>query len=222
MTVQNTTAVRVGGLLAWAALGAVAPASAQNLLGNAAFDGSLASWANYGSAVPADGGRVYAAFPDDALGVAGSGSVQLTLGLAATAGTQVGIAQCVPVAAGQNYNYGARLKQPSGQGTSGDARTMIDIVFYSDGACATSLNLGEGLGVGVGVAYPLSDETWRAVPGTVPTSGGSVVAPAGAASAQFRLLIERTASGGAAVVHYDRAFFGMNLTPVQLQTYTVD
>lgn len=221
MNVFVTTASRASGLAVALLLGAAAPAGAQNLLGNASFDGSLSGWSNYGSAVPADGGRAHAAFPEDASGVAGSGSAQLNLAGIAPVGTQIGIAQCVAVAPNQAYNYGARFKQPTGQATTG-VQALVDVVFFSDGACATPLNVGEEQGVVVGTAYPLSDTLWQAIPGTVPTSGSVVTSPAGAASAQFRLLIERTGNTSAAVVRYDQTFFGVNLTPVQLQTYTVD
>lgn len=209
------------GLVAGVLLGLALPAAAQNLLANGDFNGALGSWSNFGSAVPADGTRSYAPFPDDAGAVAGSGSAQLQLGAAATFGVQIGLSQCVPVIASQAYNYGARVKLPTGQSTS-QARALVDVVFFSDGACTTAQNLGEQQGLVVGTAYALDDTIWRGIPGTVPTTAGSVVSPPGAGSVQFRILIERAGGAQAATARFDRAFFGVNLTPVQLQSYSVE
>lgn len=209
------------GLGATLLLGLALPATAQNLLANGDFNGALTSWTNFGSAVPADGTRSYAPFPDDAGAVPTSGSAQLQLGALATGGVQIGLSQCVPVIGSQAYNYGARAKLPTGQST-GQARALVDVVFFSDAACATPQNLGEQQGLLVGTAYALDDSAWRGVPGTVPTTAGSVVSPPGAGSAQFRILIERANGAQAATARFDRAFFGVNLTPVQLQSYSVE
>lgn len=209
------------GLVASVLLGLALPAAAQNLLANGDFNGALTSWNNYGSAVPADGTRSYAAFPEDAGAAATSGSAQLQLGAAATGGVQIGLSQCVPVVGSQTYNYGARAKLPTGQ-SSGQARALVDVVFFSDGACVTPQNLGELQGLMIGTAYALDDSAWRGIPGTVSTTAGSVVSPPGAGSAQFRILIERANGAQAATARFDRAFFGVNLTPVQLQSYSVE
>lgn len=200
-------------------LGAV-ESGAQNLLLNAGFDSSLAIWSTVGAV--GNGNQIH----DPAEDVGGdptSGAVELSVTNVAPVGAQIGIGQCVAVTAGQTYNYGTRIKFPTGQ-ASGEVRTFIEVEFFSTPGCGSSQNLGEGEGTLLGtVNYPLSDTAWYGIPGTVPTSGpGVVVAPVGTQSAVVRLLVERASGAQAAQALFDNAFFGVGLIPVELQEFVVE
>jgi hypothetical protein len=210
-------AILLGLVLAWLPFSALA----QNLLANSRFDGDLSGWTPVGSANAADGARVYAPFPEDFNGSPTSGSARLSLTAAAAVGIQIGLAQCIPVSVGSNYNYGTRLKAPTGQSV-GDLFAFVEVEFFTDATCTTSLNEGEGQGAVIGVAYPLDDTLWRALPGTIPASAPVVTAPVGAVRAMVRVLVERGSGNQAGQALFDNAFFGIGLTPVELQSFTVE
>ena len=193
---------------------------AQNLLLNAGFDGSLASWSTVG--VVGNGNQIHDP-AEDVAGNAASGAAELSLTVAAPAGAQSGIRQCVAVTAGQTYHYGTRMKFPLGQ-ASGAVQTFIEVEFFSTAGCGSSQNAGEGEGTLLGTGnYPLSDTAWYGIPGTVPTSGpGVVVAPVGAQSAMVLLVVERASGAQAAQALFDNAFFGVGLIPVELQGFVVE
>lgn len=206
-------------LLVFSLLGA-REGKAQNLLLNSGFDSSLASWSTVGAV--GNGNQIH----DPAEDVGGdptSGAVELSVTNVAPVGAQSGIVQCVAVTAGQTYNYGTRIKFPTGQ-ASGEVQTFIEVEFFSTLGCGSSQNLGEGEGTLLGtVNYPLSDTAWYGIPGTVPASGpGIVVAPAGAQSAGVLLVIERANGAQAAQALFDNAFFGVGLIPVELQGFMIE
>ena len=193
---------------------------AQNLLLNSGFDTSLANWSTVGAV--GNGNQIHDP-AEDVGGNAASGAVELSLTVAAPVGAQSGIAQCVAVTGGQTYNYGTRIKFPTGQ-ASGAVQTFIEIEFFSTAGCGTSQNIGEGEGTLLGTGnYPLSDTAWYGIPGTVPASGpGVVVAPAGAQSALVLLVVERASGAQAAQALFDNTFFGVGLIPVELQEFVVE
>lgn len=106
--------------LLWCAQG-----QAQNLVVNTGFATDLASWSNYGTPSPDDGTRTWNT--DDVDGLPASGSAELTVD---AAGAKVGLAQCIPATAGQNYLYYARVKFLTGQ-TTGLSRAVMEIAYFA-------------------------------------------------------------------------------------------
>ena len=216
---RNTPALRRAALTGLAAALACAPAAAQNLLGNPGFDGGLDSWNTYGSQEISNGQRSYAS--GDVAGAPGSGSAQLILGAKAGSGVAIGLSQCFAVVPSQSYNYGARALVPTGQAT-GKTRVHVEVAFFSAPACEASLGGGGGQSLLIGVDFPLDDTAWRGIPGGVPGTPASLVAPKTAASAQLRVYLARDSGAGGAMANVDNVFFGINLTPVSLQRFSVD
>jgi hypothetical protein len=197
-----------------------AEAGAQNLLQNAMFDDAnmLASWSTFGGA---DGTQIHDP-AEDVGGVAASGAVELTLNAAAAVGAQSGVSQCVGVTANTLYNYGTRVKMPTGQAT-GEVGAWIDVEFFSDASCGTSQSIGEAQGTLIGsINYALSNTVWYGIPGTVPGGAQTVTAPVGAGSVLVRLFVERESGRAVAVALFDNAFFGQNVTPVELQEFGIE
>lgn len=216
--VRNIPMLRPALLAGLAAALACAPVAAQNLLGNPGFDGGLGGWSDYGSQELSNGQRSYTG--TDVAGAPGSGSAQLLLGAKAGNGVAIGLSQCFAVSPSQSYNYGARVLLPTGQ-PAGQARVHIEVAFYSAPLCEASLGVG-GQSLLIGTDFPLDDSAWRGVPAGVPGTPASLVAPKTAASAQLRLYLMRDSATGGAMANVDNVFFGVNLTPVALQRFSVD
>jgi len=113
-------------LVAAAVISIASPALAQNLLTNPGFSQSdqLGSWN------PATGASWS---PDDSHGNAASGSVQIEINDI----TSIAISQCVPVTAGQVYDFGIDVRM----GVQGQAFGKAGIVVrsYSDASCIHEL-----------------------------------------------------------------------------------
>lgn len=216
---RNTPAAGRAMVAGLAAVLACAPAVAQNLPGNPGFDGGLDSWSDYGSQELSNGQRNYTGA--DVAGAAGSGSAQLLLSAKAGNGVAIGLSQCFAVAPSQSYNYGARVRLPSGQPT-GQARVHIEVAFYSAPFCEASLGVGGSQSLLIGTDFPLDDNAWRGIPAGVPGTPATLVTPKTAASAQLRLYLMRDSAAGGAMANVDNVFFGVNLTPVSLQGFRVD
>ncbi|MCQ4163325.1 hypothetical protein [Tahibacter harae] len=216
---RNTPVIRRALLAGLTAALASAPAAAQNLLGNPGFGGGLDSWSDYGSQELSNGQRNYTGA--DVAGVAGSGSAQFLLSAKAGNGVAIGLSQCFAVVPSQSYNYGARVLLPTGQPT-GQARVHIEVAFYSAPACEASLGTGGSQSLLIGTDFPLDDSAWRGLPAGVPGTPASLVSPKTAASAQLRVYLMRDNAAGGAMANVDNVFFGVNLTPVALQRFSVD
>jgi hypothetical protein len=206
-------------LAVFAAALASAPAAAQNLLSNPGFDGGLDSWSDYGSGEISNGQRNYTT--TDVAGAAGSGSTQLILSGKASSGVPIGLSQCFTVLPGQSYNYGSRVLLPTGQPT-GQARVYVEVAFYAAPGCESSLDVSSSQSLLIGTDFPLDDTTWRGIPAGVPGAAASIVTPKTAASAELRLFVVRDSGAGGARANFDNAFFGVNLTPVSLQQFSVE
>ncbi len=193
----------------------------QNLLLNPDFDDAsgLTSWTAFGGA---NGTQIHEP-TEDVGNVLASGAVDLTLNAATAAGDQSGISQCVAVAPTTNYNYGTRVKVPTGQAAN-EVFIFIEVEFSSGAGCVAANSLGgEAQGGTIGALdYPLSNTTWYGIPGTVPGTAQTVMSPAGAGSVLVRLYVERDTGTTAATAFFDRPFFGAGVIPVELQEFVVE
>lgn len=193
----------------------------QNQLTNPDFDDAvgLASWTAFGGA---NGTQLHE--PDEDVGnVVASGAVDLTLNAATVTGDQTGLQQCVAVLPTTNYNYGTRVKVPTGQAVN-DVFIFVEVEFFSGAGCVAANSLGgEGQGGTIGaVDYPLSNTTWYGIPGTVPGTAQTVMSPLGAGSVEVRLYLERASGTGVATTFFDRPFLGVGVIPVELQEFVVE
>jgi hypothetical protein len=128
----------------------------------------------------------------------------------------------VAVTANTLYNYGTRVKMPNDGQPTDEVDAWIDVEFFSDGGCTTSLVVGDGQGGTIGsVNYPLGT-TWHGIPGTVPGTAQTVTSPAGAGSVLVRLYVERFTGTAVATAFFDNPFFGVNVTPVEVQEFVVE
>jgi hypothetical protein len=191
---------------------------AQNLVVNTGFATDLASWVNYGTASPDDGTRTWNS--DDVNAAPASGSAELTVD---AAGAKVGLAQCLPATAGQNYLYYARVKFLAGQ-TTGLSRAVMEVAYFASADCTGASGGGEGLGAVIGTAYPLSNTVWGGIPGNAaPGVEGSAVAPTGANSAQVRIFVEQLTGTDAHTARFDQVVFhNASTVPVSLMQFDVE
>ncbi|NOT57212.1 MAG: hypothetical protein HOP18_21630, partial [Deltaproteobacteria bacterium] len=107
----------------------------QNLLLNPDFDDAngLTNWTAFGGA---NGTQIHEP-AEDVGNVAASGAVDLTLNAATAAGDQSGISQCVAVVPTTNYNYGTRVKVPTGQAAD-EVFIFIEVEFFSGVGCVAA------------------------------------------------------------------------------------
>lgn len=191
---------------------------AQNLVVDTGFATDLASWVNYGTASPDDGTRTWNS--DDVNAAPTSGSAEFTVD---APGAKVGLAQCLPVTAGQNYLYYARVKFLAGQ-TTGLSRAMVEVAYFPSTDCTAASGGGEGLGAVIGTAYPLSNTVWGGIPGNAaPGVEGSAVAPAGSNSAQLRIFVEQLTGTDAHTARFDQVVFhNASTVPVSLMQFDVE
>ncbi|TDR41556.1 hypothetical protein DFR29_11038 [Tahibacter aquaticus] len=211
---RNFIRLSAGGLfLLWCAQG-----QAQNLVVNTGFATDLSSWTDFGSALPADGTRVWNA--DDVNAIASSGSAQFTV---QTAASQIGLVQCLPAIGEQTYEYYARVKFLAGQ-TDAAARAVMEIAFFASADCTADSSGGQGLGAVVGTAYPLSDTIWRGIPTNAgPAIEGSALAPAATSSAQVRIFVEQLTGSEPHSVRFDQVVFhNASGVPVTLMHFDVE
>jgi len=155
----------------------------ENLLINGGFSTGLAPWGWDQRYIQAAGAEAWTSF--DANGSPSSGSAFLTV---AQAGRARQLLQCVRLAGGQVYEFGARVYFPSGQANEG--RAVIGYVEYASPDCS-------GTFTGFGVLQYLPSTTkniWqqmRAKPPLAPTAGsmqviiGPLLSTPGTLSAYF-------------------------------------
>jgi hypothetical protein len=164
----------------------VSSSSAQNLLTNPGFATDTSGWTLGVSFMTASWENL------DATGQSGSGSVLET---STVAGLTNGLTQCVPVVAGQAYDFGARIMAPGGESNQFDANA--EVVWYSGSSCrSTSLGTDDGAFVsGTSSVF-------------VGTSASGKVAPAGAGSASLILALGVAPGASLPVsVSFDDAYF---------------
>lgn len=150
-------------------------ASAANLLTNGGFDGGTSGWQ-----LVSEPGRYRSEWrAEDATGDVASGSVRIEhLGDAAV--NYAATVQCVAVSPGATYQTAARFRVPASQSGSGTGR--IGITWYSSPGCSGGFIQG---------GFLLTRDTV----GGWSRQTGSVVAPAGAASARIELQVELETAG---------------------------
>jgi len=175
---------------------------AQNLVPNGTFDTDVNGW----NVTLPNVTMVWDA--NDRHGAPDVGSAVITNDFSLTNMRQVVTSSCVTgIVGGQQYDIGAWIEAPTGQGTSG--LVSIFAFFYSGPSCASSL------GVGFGVTDIAPTDTWTLYNVTNRT------APAGAGSARFEIWNSRSAAVPWEF-HVDDTFVGPPGTvPVELLTFEV-
>jgi len=178
-------------------------ASAQNQVVNGDFNTDVSNWVNNTPTISWS--------PLDAFGNPGSGSGLVTLPVVPFGGT-FGCDQIIAtVSVGSTYDYGGRIRVPSGQ-TAGITVT-IAAIFYG-ASCSGIISSANTTGV---LTSGGSTDTW-----VFQTS--SVVAPVGATCAGvFLELLVPGATGNPVVANFDTLRFGLQpTTPVELKSVNVD
>lgn len=164
-------------------LAAATPATAENLLANPHFDGSLAGW----TAAP---GAAWSSA--DVAGSAGSGSASGSNSSPEGDLAVLQVSQCVPVTSGDIYDVGVRVLVADGQSRTGSAPVVVQ--WYDEEGCAGSPVFTETVGT---ATIPL---TWM-------TISDSLSAPATSSSAVLALFVDKNEAGGTFAAHFDNASF---------------
>jgi hypothetical protein len=174
--------------LAVLALLAAAPLSAQNLLTNPRFDGSLLGWTT--EAAVAAVHSTARDYGDNA--ASGSALISNAQGAADTAG---GVSQCVAVTAGIRYHLSTRFLIPAGQARA--ARAQVHIAPFSSPGCVTSVS---GF-VSNGTPAITTFDRWGSI--RVSTTIAS-----GVASVRVTARLVKVEAGGTVQGYFDEVAFG--------------
>lgn len=163
-----------------------------NIVQNPGFATDLSSWS-----VPSNTSGVWD--PKNRSGV--GGSAHLT-SLATNAGSapNAGILQCVAASPGHTYAFGASLLVPGDVASASPVIPLLDVRFFSDASCASSLTQLDQVIV---QADPVFRDTWIDIQ-------GHRTSPAGTQSAQVAFAaVDFTGSSTAesVQVYVDDAFF---------------
>ncbi len=174
------------GVVAGAVVYVAASAAAQNQVFNGSFAKSLRGWFQ-------DQYVVWS--PVDAQGLASSGSV-LVVNTFQMYGR--GVEQCISgptIIPGNRYTFGGTIRIPTGQATTGWA--AVGLRWYGQPACG-----GDTLPDQPRANASVVDDTFHTV------GQASVLAPAGAASAQFVAYATKAEAGGVFLAYLDDLYFG--------------
>ncbi|MEO6327205.1 MAG: hypothetical protein ABIT01_20185 [Thermoanaerobaculia bacterium] len=201
------------------------PATSQNLVVNDTFDvgPQISGWASFGSALVADGGRSWSA--NDANGLSASGSALMTISATAPVGTLIGLSQCIDIsaqAALSTYKFFTSADALAVQNQ--ESRAIVEVAFFSNAACTTFQNLGEGQGGNVSLVPPIGPP-WKTFPGNATAGGteGTATAPAGANGLQVRLYLERTSGTTQQQIQFDSAVVHLQgTTPATLTRFEAE
>ena len=180
---------RNGGALGVVVLAVVciaASATAQNQIFNGSFEKSLRGWVQEDWVLWS---------PSDAHNVQSSGSVLVVNTLYHNGR---GVEQCIAgpaIVPGSAYTYGGMIRIPTGQGNTGWA--AVGLRWYGQPACG-----GDPLDDQPRAQASAADNGFHAV------NQDHVLAPAGAASAQFVAYATKFESGGVFVAYLDDLYFG--------------
>lgn len=168
------------------ALGFTAQARAQNLLTNANFDTDVSTWVL--------GLNATALWqPLDAVASPTSGSALVT-NSSADASRGTGILQCRAATAGQSYDFGVKVRIPSGQASTGSANGIV--AWFSSPTCTSGGLIGNAPTPGITVF-----DRWQGVSAT------NVKAPAGAVAGYFECQVNKDGAGGTFRAYCDDLFF---------------
>jgi hypothetical protein len=174
------------GVVAGAVMCIAASATAQNQVFNGSFAKNLRGWVQ----------EPYVLWsPVDAHGLTSSGSVLVVNTFQMIA---QGVEQCIAgptIIPGNRYTFGGTMRIPSGQATTGWA--AVGLRWYAQPACG-----GDPLSEQPRASVSVADGTFHTV------GQASVVAPAGAASAQFVAYATKAEAGGVFLAYLDDLFFG--------------
>jgi hypothetical protein len=198
--------MRTASLLVFLTVAVVASAGARsaNLVTNPDFDIDAFGWneSNANIHVSRDATR-------NQVGMAGSGAGFVS-NSHPIAGATFPIYQCALLsgaAGGTTYGFGAWIFTPSGQPTTGNAK--VEIVYWDADNC-----LGQILATQATPATSVFD-VWNLYTATS-------LAPAGSASVEVRLTLQKDDAGSVYSVAFDGVRFGIDpTTPVGLQRFDV-
>lgn len=167
-------------------LASSAPGAAANLVSNAGFDENLDSWTlTAGSDFPIDWS------PQDVAGSPQSGSVRLRDRLEEAHTFVRGAHQCIPVVAGESYDFGAWARVPSGQDREGE--TIVQVTWYASSEC-------DGPSLDRAIEFiTTSTAGWELL------GRENQVAPAGSLRAKLELLSRGYDTGGTFTALFDDA-----------------
>ncbi len=163
------------------------PVGAQNLVNNAEFHMGVGLWDD----TPPD--LVIALHSMDWMDDPGSGSAEITNN--ASGAYNAGVRQCVSdgIIGGDLYDFGARVRVPSGQSESGNAY-LIGFVYDQEDCAGSQIDWPSSNSVS-------SADTW------IPIVRGDYLMPAGGMSILFNLAVNKqTANGGSFVAYFDGVY----------------
>lgn len=190
-----------GGAAVVFALGFAAEARAQNLLSNPGFNANVSSWnTNIGAAVswqPLDAGRSLTS----GSALVTNNSVDPSMG--------TGLFQCRPATAGQLYDFGVKVRIPSGQTNTGAGLAVL--AWSTSQTCASNSFISN-------TATPAIDvfDRWKG-------TAASAMAPAGTVAVFFECYQTKTEAGGSIGAYFDDAFLAPagSLRATRSETRTV-
>lgn len=189
------------GLIAAAAalVATAAAAAAQNQIVNPDFAVDISGWSVLAS-------TEYSVSHDPVMGASAPGSARVAIDSVGPLNHLV-FQQCVTVLPGSNYDFGARFRFASGAAPPPTAALVVQ--WFNDGACVAPGN---------GAQSSFSSNTpdvWQLLSAT------NVTAPAGVGSAYVSTLL-MTSGPGTSLTWFDDIYFGLNPTPVELQSFLVE
>jgi hypothetical protein len=197
-------------------LPAVTPASAcqvaANLIANCGFPTDTANWSILN--VGGTWGTLAFSGSDGATPGTGPGSAEVVAAMNGPGDFRAGVMQCIGAATGvpdvptDTYNAGgdARLVTAA----IGDASCSMDVVGFTSNDCSTGL-VAPASGSG---SFAVGN-TW--VQGNIP--GFAVVSIPNVLSVRLFIACTHTVPF---TMHFDDLFFGVGLTPVELQSFTIE
>jgi hypothetical protein len=191
-------------------LALAAPAAlAQNLVTNANFDTNVDYWSP-GMFPPFPPPGLIAWSPLDWAGNPNSGSALLTNDSSGPSTTSVRVSECIAVPTTATYEFGAHIRIPGGQGTTGEA-SVVPVVW----------DLAGCFGFATTASYPGTTVTTATTDVWVPILiQGVLLTQHGV---QLSLRVTKNQAGGTLSAHFDFARFGLQgTTPVELHAFEIE
>lgn len=165
---------------------APAVASADNLLANPGFDTDFLGWTDQSG----DGFLTEWA-AEDASGSPTSGSLRMSYMAEGEHSVLPGSRQCVPITPGVLYDFGSRVKVPTGQDREGTA--YVQVSWYANASCSDNLDFSR-------MTTSTPSDSWQLL------HTGGFLPPAGTHSAEFGLLMNAGGTEGTVALLFDDAY----------------
>jgi hypothetical protein len=183
------------------------PAASQNLVTNAHFDTNVNSWNPW---VFSPGG-VLVWSPLDWAGDPSSGSALLTNVSAVAGENAVRISNCITLPTTGIYEFGAHVRIPGGQASSGQA-AIVPILWDLPGCNGFAASL---IVPGTTVTTATTD-VWVPILALLPPLNAGT-------QMQLSLRVRKDQAGGTLSTHFDFARFGLEgTTPVELLAFEIE